>query len=55
MVGHEIYRRQMEMYREKKHTVSGRIVSISQPHVRPIVRGKAAVDVEFGAKVSVTW
>jgi IS5 family transposase len=54
IVGYEIYRQQMEMYREKKHTVSGRIVSISQPHVRPIMRGKAAVDVEFGAKVSIS-
>jgi IS5 family transposase len=54
MVGHEIYRQQMEMYRERKHTISGRIVSISQPHIRPMVRGKAAFDVEFGAKVSVS-
>ena len=29
-----------------------RIVSIFQPHVRPIVRGKAGSKVEFGAKVS---
>src|SRR5699024_6151531 len=31
-----------------------RIVSISQPHVRPIVRGKAKAGTEFGAKVSVS-
>ena len=54
MVGHEIYRQQAEMYRERTHAISGRIVSISQPHVRPIVRGKAAAEVEFGAKVSVS-
>jgi IS5 family transposase len=54
MVGHEIYRQQTEMYRERKHAISGRIVSVSQPHVRPIVRGKAAAEVEFGAKVSVS-
>ena len=30
-----------------------RIVSIDQPHVRPIVRGKAGCPTEFGAKVIV--
>jgi len=34
--------------------VADRIVSISQPHVRPIVRGKAGKKVEFGAKISVS-
>ncbi len=29
-------------------------MSISQPHVRPIVRGKARMAVEFGAKISVS-
>ncbi len=54
MVAHEIYRQQMVMYRDRNHSISGRIVSVSQPHVRPIVRGKASSDVEFGAKVSVS-
>jgi len=31
-----------------------RIVSISQPHVRPIIRGKQNKAVEFGAKLSVS-
>ena len=31
-----------------------RIVSISQPHVRPIVRGKPKKSVEFGAKLGVS-
>ena len=31
-----------------------RIVSVSQPHVRPIVRGKARTPVEFGAKLSLS-
>ncbi len=48
----ELYRQQREMHRERKHTIADRIVSISQPHVRPIVRGKAAHPVEFGAKIS---
>ena len=34
--------------------ISDRTVSISQPHVRPIVRGKASAKVEFGAKISVS-
>ena len=34
--------------------MADRIVSISQPHVRPIVRGKAGKKVEFGAKLSVS-
>ena len=31
-----------------------RIVSLSQVHVRPIVRGKARSNVEFGAKISIS-
>jgi len=50
----ELYRQQKEMFDEKKHTIPGRIVSISQPHVRPIVRGKANAPVEFEAKISVS-
>ena len=42
------------MYETRSHKVPGRIVSISQPHVRPIVRGKANKDVEFGAKISIS-
>ena len=34
--------------------MENRIVSIRQPHVRPIVRGKAGKRVEFGAKVSIS-
>jgi len=54
MIAADIYRRQLSMYRERKHSIDNRIVSMSQPHVRPIVRGKTSVDVEFGAKVSVS-
>ena len=53
LVAHEIYRQQQEMWREKKHRVDARIVSLSQPWVRPMVRGKASAKVEFGAKISV--
>ena len=34
--------------------VADRIVSITQPHLRPIVRGKAKAPVEFGAKYDVS-
>ena len=50
----ELYRQQNQMYRQNSHQIDHRIVSISQPHVRPIVRGKAGRDVEFGAKLSLS-
>ena len=49
----DMYHQQEEMLREGKHTCENRIVSIHQPHVRPIVRGKAKAKVEFGAKIGV--
>ena len=49
-----LYGQQQKMYEAKSHQVQDRIVSIHQPWVRPIVRGKARADVEFGAKVSVS-
>ena len=42
------------MYKEKVHSIDHRIVSIHQPHVRPIVRGKTNANVEFGAKLQVS-
>lgn len=42
------------MYELRTHRIEDRIVSISQPHIRPMVRGKASAPVEFGAKVSVS-
>ena len=50
----EVYRQQLWMYENKKQSIEDRIVSLSQPHIRPIVRGKAAKPVEFGAKLSVS-
>ena len=44
------YEQQKYMYDHRCHTVPGRIVSVSQPFLRPIVRGKAGKPVEFGAK-----
>ena len=54
LVIHEVYRQQQEMYTLKIHRTADRIVSITQPHVRPIVRGKAGKKVEFGAKISAS-
>ena len=43
----EVYRQQQWMYDNKTSRVEDRIVSLSQPHIRPIVRGKAGTPVEF--------
>ena len=42
------------MYDHHTHSVSDRIVSVSQPFVRPIVRGKAGKPVEFGIKLDIS-
>ena len=49
-----VYEQQLYMYENKTHTVENRIVSISQPYIRPIVRGKAKSPVEFGAKLDLS-
>ena len=54
LVIQELYRQQLWMYEHRCHQIDNRIVSISQPHVRPIVRGKAKNAVEFGAKISIS-
>jgi len=41
------------MYESKTHSVKQRIMSIQQPHVRPIVRGKSTAKVKFCAKIYV--
>lgn len=48
-----LYAQQLHMHTERTSTVPDRIVSIEQPWVRPMVRGKAARRTEFGAKVHV--
>ncbi len=49
----EVYRQQKEMHANRTHSTLNRIVSIHQPHVRPMVRGKAGSDVEFGSKIGI--
>lgn len=50
----KLYAQQKETFDEKKHRVAERIVSVTQPYVRPIVRGKVKDPVEFGAKYDVS-
>jgi IS5 family transposase len=49
-----LYGQQQYMYDNKVHSVEHRIVSISQPWLRPIVRGKVKAPVEFGAKFDLS-
>ena len=49
-----LYEQQKQMYDARSHSIEHRIVSIHQPHVRPIVRGKSQAKVEFGAKIHVS-
>lgn len=50
----QLYQQRWEMYQAQARRCDHRIVSISQPYVRPIVRGKQDKPVEFGAKLSVS-
>jgi hypothetical protein len=50
----EVYRQQLWLFENNKQSIEDRIVSLSQPHIRPIVRGKAGKKVEFGAKLSAS-
>ena len=50
----KVFEQQTYMLENNAHSVSDRIVNISQPFVRPIVRGKAKVPVEFGMKLDIS-
>lgn len=50
----KVYEQQRYMYDEDTHVVADRIVSISQPWIRPIVRGKASAATEFGPKLEIS-
>ena len=49
-----MYRQQKNHFRnnDSRESIPNRIVSLSKPHLRPIVRGKEEKSVEFGAKVN---
>lgn len=42
------------MHKSKIHSVENRIVCISQPYLRPIVRSKVKIPVEFGVKFDLS-
>ena len=42
------------MYHTKTNSIANRIISIHQPFIRPIVRGKDGRKVEFGSKINVS-
>jgi IS5 family transposase len=48
-----VYAQQKELYETGK-SPQGRIVSLHMPFVRPIKRGKAGAETEFGPKVSIS-
>ncbi len=54
LVVNELLRQQKWMHEQHENRINDRIVSISQPHVRPIKRGKANASTEFGAKISAS-
>ena len=51
---HTLCEQQPTKYEQGGTGIPDRIVSIGQPHVRPIVRGKKSNSTEFGAKISVS-
>ena len=54
LVVSELFRQQTILFHSESKSIPDRIVSLSQAHVRPIVRGKARINVEFGAKISIS-
>jgi len=53
-VVNELVRQQAILYHAESRSIPDRIVSLFQSHIRPIVRGKARCNVEFGAKISIS-
>jgi transposase, IS5 family len=49
----KVYQQQRYLVENKTTSVKDRIVSLSQPHIRPIVRGKENKPVEFGIKAHI--
>ena len=49
-----VYAQQKEMYDHNTHTCKDRIVSLEQPFVRPIQRGKRPNPTEFGQKLHLS-
>ena len=54
MTAIKMYEQQKMMFEQNVRSCADRIISIYQPHLRPIVRGKAKAKVEFGAKIGAS-
>ncbi|MCP9826499.1 IS5 family transposase [Synechococcus sp. EJ6-Ellesmere] len=54
LVVSKLVRQQTILYCADSRSIPDRIVSLYQAHIRPIVRGKARCNVEFGAKISIS-
>jgi hypothetical protein len=50
----DVARQQRQHYENPDEPIPNRIVSIRQPYIRPIVRGKARGEVEFGQKLGLS-
>jgi hypothetical protein len=54
LVLNTVYEQQWLMHSTRVRNIPHRIVSIHQPHIRPMVRGKEGVKVEFGSKLQMS-
>ena len=50
----KVYEQQQKMHDEKINRCDDRIVSLRQPHIRTIIRGKSGRQYEFGQKIDVS-
>jgi len=49
-----VYEQQRIMFESGTHSIPQRVVSLAQPWIRPIVRGKAHANTEFSAKLHIS-
>lgn len=49
-----LYAQQLQMYGNATHRIADRIVSLHEPFIRPIVRGKEKAKTEFGPKLEIS-
>ena len=54
LIDNELVGKRTVLYRTDSRSIPNRIVSLSQAHLRPLIRGKARVPFELGAKVSIS-
>lgn len=49
-----VFRQQMFLYKSRQYSIPDRVLSLSQPHVRAMARGKARAAYEFGSKIAMS-